>query len=69
MAAILCYEAQAATGPIRPMDVVSFENDLDPLRLAFLHNREFTYLRHPVSAASSMRGAGTHSAMPGSDGD
>jgi len=47
MAAILCYEAQAATGPIRPMDVISFENDLDPLRLAFLHNREFTYLRHP----------------------
>ena len=46
MAAILCYEAQAAAGPVRPMHVVSFENDLDPLRLAFLHNREFTYLRH-----------------------
>jgi len=28
------------------MHVVSFENDLDPLKLAFLHNREFTYLRH-----------------------
>jgi queuine tRNA-ribosyltransferase len=46
MAAILCHEAQAAAGPVRPMHVVSFENDLDPLRLAFLHNREFTYLRH-----------------------
>jgi queuine tRNA-ribosyltransferase len=46
MAAILCYEAQAAAGPVRPMHVISFENDLDPLRLAFLHNREFTYLRH-----------------------
>ena len=46
MAAILCHEAQAAAGPVRPMHVLSFENDLDPLRLAFLHNREFTYLRH-----------------------
>jgi queuine tRNA-ribosyltransferase len=47
MAAILCYEALAAAGPVRPMHLISFENDLDPLRLAFLHNREFTYLRHP----------------------
>ncbi len=46
MAAILCYEDQAAAGPVRPMHIVSFENDLDPLRLAFQHNREFTYLRH-----------------------
>jgi len=46
MAAILCYEALAATEPVRPMHVVSFENDLDPLKLAYLHNREFTYLRH-----------------------
>ena len=46
MAAILCHEAQAAAGPVRPMHVISFENDLDPLRLAFQHNREFTYLRH-----------------------
>ncbi len=46
MAAILCYEAQAVAGPVRSMHLVSFENDLDPLRLAFQHNREFTYLRH-----------------------
>jgi queuine tRNA-ribosyltransferase len=46
MAAILCYETLAAAGPVRPMHVVSFENDLDPLHLAFQHNREFTYLRH-----------------------
>jgi queuine tRNA-ribosyltransferase len=56
MAAILCYEAQAAAGPVRPMHVISFENDLDPLRLAFLHNREFTYLRH--SAIGGILGAG-----------
>lgn len=46
MAAVLCYEAEAAAGPVRPMHIVSFENDLDPLHLAFQHNREFTYLRH-----------------------
>ncbi len=46
MAAILCYEAKAAAGTVRPMHVISFENDLDPLHLAFQHNREFTYLRH-----------------------
>ena len=46
MSAILCYEALASTERVRPMHVVSFENDLDPLKLAFLHNREFTYLRH-----------------------
>ena len=46
MAAVLCYEAQASAGPVRAMRIVSFENDLDPLRLAFRHNREFTYLRH-----------------------
>ncbi len=46
MSAILCYEALAATGPVRPMHIVSFENDLAPLKLAYLHNREFTYLRH-----------------------
>ena len=46
MSAIVCYEALAATERARPMHVVSFENDLDPLKLAFLHNREFTYLRH-----------------------
>ena len=50
MAAIQCYEAQAAAGPVRPLQIVSFENDLDSLRLAYKHNREFTYLRHPGPA-------------------
>jgi queuine tRNA-ribosyltransferase len=50
MAAILCYEAQAAMGVVRPLKIISFEIDLDPLRLAFKHNREFTYLRHPGPA-------------------
>ncbi len=46
MAAIRCYEAAAVTGAIRPMRLISFENDLDSLRLALLHNDAFPYLRH-----------------------
>ena len=47
MAAIRCYEAQATGGSsVRPMHLVSFENDLDSLRLALIYNRDFLYLRH-----------------------
>lgn len=46
MAAIRCYEEQAAAGPVRPMKIISFENDLDSLKLAFANNEKFTYLRH-----------------------
>ena len=46
MAAIRCYEEQAARGPVRAMQIVSFENDLDSLRLAFARNDLFQYLRH-----------------------
>src|SRR5476651_1766444 len=45
MAAILCYEEQAANDPVRPLKIISFENDLDSLRLAFRHRRDFPYLR------------------------
>jgi queuine tRNA-ribosyltransferase len=51
MAAIHCYEAQSAAHGVRPLQIISFENDLDPLRLAYKHNREFTYLRHAGVAA------------------
>ncbi len=46
MAAINVYESAAATGPVRPLRIVSFENDLDSLRLAFRHDDKFPYLRH-----------------------
>jgi len=46
MAALRCYEAQAGIGPIRPMRLISFENDLDSLKLAWLHDDLFPYLRH-----------------------
>jgi queuine tRNA-ribosyltransferase len=51
MAAIECFEEQAALGPVRPLRIISFENDLDSLRLAFRHNRDFPYLRHSGPAA------------------
>ncbi|MEO8206448.1 MAG: tRNA guanosine(34) transglycosylase Tgt [Chthoniobacterales bacterium] len=44
MAAIECYEKQSAPG--RKLQIVSFENDLDSLRLAFKNNDKFPYLRH-----------------------
>ena len=44
MAAIATYEQ--ATRPVRDLHLVSFENDLDSLRLAFRHNDQFRYLRH-----------------------
>ncbi len=46
MAAIRCYEARAAAGRARPLRIVSFENDLDSLRLAFANDPLFPYLRH-----------------------
>lgn len=51
MAAIRCYEAQAEIGPIRPMRLISFENDLDSLKLALQLTDLFPYLRHAGPAA------------------
>ncbi|MEQ1862424.1 MAG: MnmC family methyltransferase [Chthoniobacteraceae bacterium] len=48
MAAIHCYEECGAT---RPMRIVSFENDIDSLRLAFSHEAKFPYLCHAGPAA------------------
>lgn len=44
MAAIGCYEN--SDNPGRGLHIVSFENDLDSLRLAWLNNDRFPYLRH-----------------------
>jgi queuine tRNA-ribosyltransferase len=46
MAAIHCYEELAASGPVRPMRIISFENDLDSLKLARQLTDLFPYLRH-----------------------
>ena len=44
MAAIACHETQDP--PLRDLHIISFENDLDPLRLAFRRKDLFPYLDH-----------------------
>lgn len=59
MAAIHCYEetaAEMAPLTVRPMQVISFENDLDSLRLAVSHNHRFPYLRHRAPSGILARG-------------
>ncbi len=51
MAAIECYERAAAKGAVRNLQIVSFENDLDSLRLALRHNAFFPSLHHPAPRA------------------
>jgi queuine tRNA-ribosyltransferase len=51
MAAIGCYEQIATEREVRPLTIVSFENDLDSLRLAFRNNELFPYLRHSGPSA------------------
>lgn len=65
MAAINCYEEQAALGLVRPLHIISFENDLDSLRLAFRHNRDFPYLRHSGPAAILTDGRWQSRQLPG----
>ena len=65
MAAVQCYEAQAKIGPIRPMRLISFENDLDSLRLALLHNDAFPYLRHGGPPAILREGSWQSKTHPG----
>jgi len=65
MAAIQCYEEQAAAGVVRPMLIISFENDLDSLRLAFRHGDKFPYLRHGGPAGILRSGAWRSKQHPG----
>jgi queuine tRNA-ribosyltransferase len=50
MAAILAAENLGPVG-LRPLKLVSFENDLDSLKLALDHPRWFTHLRHAAPRA------------------
>jgi queuine tRNA-ribosyltransferase len=56
MAAVQCAEEIGRMGPIRPIQIISFENDLNSLKLALLHNRDFQYLRHAGPAAIARDG-------------
>ena len=59
LAAILIYEEEAGLGPVRPMHIVSFTDDLSPLRLALSQKKHFEYLRHGAADTLVHRGAWT----------
>ena len=46
------------------LQIVSFENDLDSLRLAFRHDRDFPYLRHGGPAGILKRASGNRGSTP-----
>ena len=56
LAAILVYEAEAEKGPVRPMQLVSFTEDLSALKLALTHKKHFAYLRHGAADTLLRRG-------------
>ncbi len=63
MAALRCFELTlAASGApaLRPLRLVSFERDLDPLRLAVRHAAHFPHLRHGAPHAILAAGCWTH---------
>ena len=65
LAVILLYEAEAAKGPLRPLHLVSFSEDLAPLRLALHHKRHFPYLRHGAADTLIRRDAWESRYCPG----
>lgn len=65
MAAIRCYEEAAAGAGVRGLRIVSFESDLDPLRLALRYHRHFPYLRHGGPATLLATGGWASRTHPG----
>ena len=65
MAAIGCYEQKASEGEVRPMRIISFENDLDSLRLAWKNHDRFPYLRHGGPPALLSDGHWESKQLPG----
>lgn len=59
LAIILAYEAAFQQWPVRPLHLVSFTQDLDPLRLALSHKKLFPWLRHGAADTVLHRGAWT----------
>lgn len=59
LAAIRLYEEEFAKGPLRPLHIVSFAEDLSALRLALSHKRHFAYLRHGAADTLLHRGSWT----------
>ncbi|CAN5549116.1 hypothetical protein BH20VER3_BH20VER3_02250 [soil metagenome] len=77
MAAVQCYEAASRVTPMSPitpmrpmgimrsMRLISFENDLDSLRLALRHDDKFPYLRHGGPVAILADGSWQSKRYPG----
>ncbi|MGK5088722.1 tRNA guanosine(34) transglycosylase Tgt [Bdellovibrionota bacterium FG-2] len=59
MAAVKCFEQTLRAG-VRPLKIVSFECDLDPLRLASKHPVKFPHLRHAAPYALLESGRWRH---------
>lgn len=57
MAALRCFESGAVQARLR---IVSFERDLDPLRLALSQRSAFPYLNHPAPEALLNEGCWRH---------
>jgi len=62
MATINAYEQ--AEGNLRPLHLVSFENDLTSLKLASKHKNLFHHLRHAGPETISSRGIWQHKTLP-----
>jgi queuine tRNA-ribosyltransferase len=63
MAAIACFEAlfaQHGVSGVRPLRVVSFERDLDPLILATKKSARFPHLQHAAPHGLLAKGSWTH---------
>jgi queuine tRNA-ribosyltransferase len=63
MAAVSCFEQALvanAGAPLRPLRIVSFERDLDPLRLGVRCAPHFPHLHHPAPSAILRRAAWRH---------
>ncbi len=65
IAAIHCYQEEADRGVVRDLHVVSFENDLDSLRLACRNIKHFPYLRHGGPGGLLERGEWHSKKYPG----
>ncbi|HKP93757.1 MAG TPA: MnmC family methyltransferase [Chthoniobacterales bacterium] len=65
MAALRCYEEIASRQSTRPFQIISFENDLDSLRLAVANPDDFPYVAHAAPAALLARGEWQSDAFPG----
>jgi|CXWL01.1.fsa_nt_gi queuine tRNA-ribosyltransferase len=65
IAAIQCYQEEADRGVVRDLHVISFENDLDSLRLACRNIKHFPYLRHGGPGGLLERGEWHSKKYPG----